>query len=553
MPLLLLTAWIGGGCSLFLPARGSSPDEGEGEDGDTAKGEGEGEGEDEDEFAIVAIDGDGSLRPVAGALPADVEGIAAEHRVARRLRVSFDGTRPPDAARYVVDAEQFPAEVEQAEDGVAYVTVPTTVPLGRVVLLTLLAGAASAEAQVFFLQGEPGPPGPAGPPGPRLLVARGEECPFGGDRTRFGIDEDGDGVLAADEVDVEHNDCNSIVTGEHVLSIPDEEALRFALERIASLRIAPSGRITLQLPAGEVTMTAPLPVDHVDGERLRLIGQDPAQGQATTMVFPDDGDGIVVRGGLRLDHLNVTSPSTAATSVLAGTGIDVQDGGFVVVEGAGTVVISGFDVGVRADSGGIVAVDRKQDEAGGTVRVLQAVGNNIGFAAGAGGVLEIPGALSRDSENVGFIASGGSVSAADSASENAARTGYLAQFSGFINATRSRSTVRGSGLAAYLSSNSASLLCGRGQASILADGGVNARALFVAHGASANCSNATLDGVIFVSGGSTAIVNNVAGTGTSMSVENNATLVRTCDDATIATACRAVVCTGVNGGRCIGP
>ncbi len=515
---------LGGGCSLFFPA--PLPDDG---------------------FAIVAVDGDGSARPFAGAVPDDAQGVAAEHRVERRLRVTFSGPVAPATARYVVDGEDVVADVESAEDGVAYVTVPATLPVGRVVLLTLVAGAASAQAQVFFLQGEPGPPGP---PGPKTLVVPGAACPFGGSRTLFGVDDDGDDVLDDDEIDVEHADCDAVVTTERTVAVPDDEALRAVLEQLAVLRIVAPGRVTLALPPGVVPMQGPLTVDHVDGERILLRGADPAQGEATTLSFPDDGDGLVVTGGLRLGRLTIDSPSPAEAPVRAGVGLAVRDGGFVVVDGDGFVVVRGFRVGVSAHGGGVLAVDLQRDGSGNVVRVLQAVDDVIGLQAESGGTLEVPGALARGCSNVGFLATGGSIVASDSSSEDAGNAGYLAQFGGFVEASRSTATVAGSGSAAFFGANGGALSCSAATGTIL-DPVTTARALVAVNGASVVCVGAVLNGNVVAANGATAITNDTTGAGLTKSADTNGTLVHVCSDPANV-ACR-VACAPTNGGVCVGP
>jgi len=517
---------FGGGCSLFFPAPLPA----------------------DEAFAIVAVDGDGSARPLAGAVVDDAQGVAADHRVERRLRVTWSGTTAPTEARYVVDGGEVVAELESAEDGVAYVTVPATLPVGRVVLLTLVAGAASAQAQVFFLQGEPGPPGP---PGPKTLVVQGAACPFGGSRTLLGVDDDGDDVLDDDEIDVEHADCDAVVTNERLVAVPGDEALREVLKQLAGLRIVAPGRVTLSLPPGVVPMLGPLTVDHVDGERICLRGADPALGEATTLSFPDDGDGLIVTGGLRLERLTIDSPSPAETLVHEGVGLAVRDGGFIVVGGDdGAVVVSGFRVGISAHGGGVLTVDLQRDTAGNVVRVLQVVDAVIGLQAESGGTLEVPGALARGCSNVGFLATGGSIVASDSGAEDAGDVGYLAQFGGFVEASRSTATVAGSGSAAFFGTNGGALSCSAATGTIL-DPVTTARALVAVNGASVVCVGASLNGKVMVANGATAVTNDTIGHDLTKTADTNGTLVHVCS-APANAACR-VACIPTNGGVCVGP
>jgi hypothetical protein len=534
--------FVAGGCSLLFPAPWRS--EGEGEAGD----EGDGDGEEEPVFRLVDVDGDGSARPLAAATPGDVQGRAAAHRVAGRLRVTFTGATTATAARFSGDDGDIAAELENAEEGVAYVTVPASVPVGRMVLLTLVAGAASAQAEVFFLQGEPGPPGP---PGPKTLVARGDDCPLGGSHTLFGVDDNGNDVLDPAEVDVDHADCDSVIGTARTIAIADEDSLRAVLTQLGEVRIAPAGSVTLQLPPGEIAMTGEVVFDHVDGERILLVGADPTATDRTTVVFPDDGNGLVVTGGLRLKSLALTSPTATSVPVLSGIGVDVRDGGFLVVESDGNVVVSGFGIGVRADAGGVVVVDLVRDDNDNPVRVLQAVGNSGGFLAGPGGLLDIPGALAQDNDAFGFIATGGSITAHDSASENAGDAGYLSQFGGYVAADRATSTVRGDGSAAFFSANGGSMSCFGATGSILGTV-TTARAMLVMNGASAVCVAATMNGKILVASGSTAVMNDTGGVGLSVQSDQNSTMVHACTANALA-GCR-VTCVLLDGtGRCIGP
>ena len=87
----------------------------------------------------------------------------------------------------------------------SFLILPSHVPARVLLPITIVAGALTARADVYLLQGEPGPPGPPGPPGlagpegpagpPSLVVeevARVEECPFGGRVVVFGVDDDRD-------------------------------------------------------------------------------------------------------------------------------------------------------------------------------------------------------------------------------------------------------------------------------------------------------------------------------------------------------------------------
>ncbi len=532
----LLVLAAGGGCSLVAPAPFD---------------------DDKGGLRIVSVDGDGSATPVVGA-PAGLAGVAADHRVARRLRVVVagkDGGRPPtiDEAFFVDGDDRVSADVQDAggnrEDGVVFVSLPAALPLRSVLTLTLVAGAARADAQVFFLQGEPGPPGPRGEDGAPALVAEDAvddvACPFGGRTLRFGTDADGDGVLGPDETTVRRLDCDVVVQGARTLAVADEAALRAALRALSAVRLAPGSEVTLQLAAGALPFADTLVVDHVDGERILLAGAPTTTGSpATTLVFPAGRDGVVVTGGLRLRQLAIDSPDIddQQRPVLAGVGLQVRDGGFVVVEADEAVVVRGFDFGVDVVAGGVLVV--REGSAGNAVaRPLQVVGNDNGASVSAGGVLFATALLARDNRGAGVVATGGQafVRAAHLVGNPVA--GVLAQFGGYVDAIAAvvdQPAGSGAGVSAV---QGGVVLCNQ----VTVDGGQFVVQAF--DEGVVSCERATLNGPARAALGGHLVTSDSRGTNLRIGASEDALVLHRCSNAADA-ACTSVPCDPLDGGQC---
>ncbi|MDP2343471.1 MAG: hypothetical protein Q8O67_21105 [Deltaproteobacteria bacterium] len=145
---------------------------------------------------IADVDGDGSGLPVTGVGP----GRAGAHRLQRALVVrgiAFDVVDAvtllaADALATCGDAACKLTVLEQ-DGALMRVALPENLAPGLFTLVLASAGGAAA-AEVFLLQGEPGPL-----PVFREVEAAIIDCPNGGRRLFFGVDVDGDGFLAVPE------------------------------------------------------------------------------------------------------------------------------------------------------------------------------------------------------------------------------------------------------------------------------------------------------------------------------------------------------------------
>lgn len=381
--------------------------------------------------------------------------MGAVHRVAERVAVHFTGSRPLDSAVLTVAGTDFPLTLENTEVGVAHFTLPV-VPLRTALTLTIAIGAQSAQAQVFFLQGEPGPPG--------LVVdvaADPGDCPLGGRELLMGTDGDGDGDLIGAEVRSSRIECDTLITSARVINISDGLSLQNALDDLDTVRIAPAGSVTLQLQAGTLTLPGQVSFSHVDGERILLTG--PAAG--ATLAFPDSANGLVVAGGLRIANLTLTSPGPSRVAA----GIAVIGSGFLIVDRGGVrVTVGGFGEGVSARGRGIVAAD-------GAGLVVD--GNGTGFVASGEGLLQVNGSTARNN-NTGYAAEyGGIIIAEDSFSSGNASFGYIASLGGTIDAVRATSTDTAVGATGFAAAHNGFVRCTAGSSTaptglIVNDGGV---------------------------------------------------------------------------------
>ena len=513
-----LPALLGLGCSLFTQA-GPPAREGEGE------GEGEGEA---GTLVVVAIDGDGSdtvLSPVGGVdLDIDIDGVAAAHRLVRRVRVEFEGASALDEATMVVDQHEHSLSIENLEDGVSFLTLPDTVPVRTLLPLTLLAGALTAHAEVFLLQGEPGPAGAPGLVTDR--VATDTECPFGGHTMVFGTDTNGDGDLVGVEVASTRVDCDAVVRGAHAVPVANEDELRRAFAALDALRLSPSALVALDLPEGTTAMSGALTVTHQDGERILLRG---AETTGSTLAFPDNSFGIVVDGGLRLQRVSISSPGPGH----AGVGLLTQSAGFVVVEPSiPPVTVSGFANGVMASLGGVM--DGAQNS-------IIAEDNDLGFFASRGGSINAPGAIARNNSGVGFQSDAGTLVVQFSSSSDNGRQGYLAELGGVLDASGARATEP---VAAFVATHNAHLLCG----SATATAPLTAAAF---EGAEVVCNNATLNGRALVSTSAHGNFTNSIGTGLSIEANTLSTASHVCADIASLAACEAITCKADVNSQCL--
>lgn len=360
---------------------------------------------------VTGVDGTGSERAPSG-VPEELEDVVpARHRLEDALVVAGEGLREVTKVALAAtsgerryDNLRFERLVrEGASDVSLRVSLPAGVRAG-LYTLTLVAAAHEVQAQVYLLQGEPGPPGPAGVAGARgpsgvsppagltrvvTLPVGDPSCARGGARALSGTDDDGDGFLDDDEVQTSADACHGDpgpfactggacalsadldVEGEVSVSAlgaslplapqvttplelsvgpggqyPD---LHAALEALRPVRIASGGLVRLRLTAGEHVYTTSVTVNHVDGARIRIEGAT-ANPVDTVIRFipaqPEHGVRVVRSGlgGLAGLTLRYEGPSASNGVVVNAATADLGP----------NLRVQNFRVGISAYNGAVV-------------------------------------------------------------------------------------------------------------------------------------------------------------------------------------------------------
>jgi hypothetical protein len=205
--------------------------------------------------------------------------------------------------------------------------------------LILSGGAFEAQAQVFLLQGEPGPPGKT-----VLTATRASdplECPFSGVTIERGVDDDGDNVLDPDEVEGVDVRCENAITTPRTITVTDQASLRAALQSLQSVSL--QALVTIALPP-TITLTEITTISHRDSRFLSING-------APTTVTTGLSEGFrVLTGGIVFRDLTVERSGNAG-----GTGINIAGVGSDAT--LINVTVSGFNDGIAVVSGSATLVD----------------------------------------------------------------------------------------------------------------------------------------------------------------------------------------------------
>jgi hypothetical protein len=333
---------------------------------------------------LATVDGDGSNTPVNPREGVDVpEGLAVGHRTRGIIVVTGGELDALDACRVEQDGRGSPCTFlpnEPDTDGatVRRIALPETIVPGLITLV--LSGAAGeARAQVFLLQGEPGPAGAVGAdgaPGVDSLVdvrPPGGECPATGILIVGGPDTNRNGVLDEDEIEtsralcadangaidcaggvctfaspiavpgikVANNDVVQALSASVVVNVPgDAPTVAAALARFNGIAIPPGVAVTIRIAAGTHVEPARVRVAHPDGERISIVG---AGRQSTIIDAPSGFLQVVTKFG-RIDGMTAQGSGSSA-------GVSV-DGGLSIV--GGDVEIRGFENGIDAFSGTVI-------------------------------------------------------------------------------------------------------------------------------------------------------------------------------------------------------
>jgi hypothetical protein len=340
---------------------------------------------------IATIDGDGSARAL-DATGVDVpDGLAVSRRTRGGIVVTGTDLDAVDACRIEQNGEGLACEllVEEPNDGATVKRIALPAVLPGIMTLVLSGAAGEARAQVFLLQGEPGPQGPPGndgidgvdgAPGVDALIdvrQAGEQCAATGTGVLVvgGQDLNRNGVLDDDEIAPQEPLCTdangavdcadgvctftspidvpgitvagrSVVTqfpaGTTFVNVPaDEETIAAAIASLDDVRVPQGGRIRIQLAAGVHQVAAPILFTHPDGSRISITG---AGRDATTIDAPSGF--LILHAPLEfIDGFSIEGDGDS-------NGISAALGGDVVVER--DVAIRGFESGVIAFSEGLV-------------------------------------------------------------------------------------------------------------------------------------------------------------------------------------------------------
>ena len=204
-----------------------------------------------------------------------------------------------------------------------------------------------------------------------------------------------------------------------------------ALSALDGAVISPAAAVTIQVAPGDYRYTAPVVVQHANGNRIRILG-DAANPGAVTLSFP--GDAIAVMQGHTLGLLEGVSLVGSGT----GFGVLVRDNG---VATARAVHTHNFGVGYAVYYGGVLSAENAA--AGSTPICFRASGSMLfanesqcqgatayGVVAETGSVVTADGAPIADAPIASLDASVVSVAGACALNNGAAayeslRNGYL--------------------------------------------------------------------------------------------------------------------------------
>jgi hypothetical protein len=214
-----------------------------------------------------------------------------------------------------------------------------------------------------------GPAGPEGPAGVEFLSdvidADGGTCAFGGTVVRFGRDEDGDGVLADEEVEATQPRCAVGVEAPRQINVDTEAELQAALAELAQGPIlAP---VQIRTPA-LLTTTTTINLDHPDLRYITLtgrVGGATIRSTASTALLVNGRGATII--GLTFERDPSLTPKTGIgiliadpdsdARIISSSFVNFDDGVLVTGAGAafaGTNTFIGCDSGIRADSGASV-------------------------------------------------------------------------------------------------------------------------------------------------------------------------------------------------------
>jgi hypothetical protein len=399
-------------------------------------------------LSIASIDGDGSaLAPVIGAVDVPDGAIPAQRRLQNTLVVR--GAALATVERAQLSGDSLDTDLDFILDGdTMRIALPANITAG-LFTLTLAASSAQAQAQVFLLQGEPGPKGDRGDKGDKGDKGDpGDEGPQGPEGP---AGPEGPQGPPGTPAPVDLPDAVIVVPG-------DFATLSDALASLAAVRIAPNAVVEIQLQPVTIFEAGTVVIDHVDGDRIQIIGEP-----GSTLSFPGTS-GIKLNSGGRLGLL---SDVTITGTGRAGVGIHLNGEAIARVE---RVTVTGFDTGVIAQAGGAL-----------TATAVTSTANTNGFFAHTNGYLR----LSSVTATSNIINPG----------PNAAGVGFLAQFGALLEVGTCTVTGNGRGIIVQFGSTAVLSNC-RVQSNALEGALVNEQSYMLVGGSTIN-ANHTLNGAAF--------------------------------------------------------
>ena len=260
----------------------------------------------------------------------------------------------------------------------------------------------------------------------------------GGDQSDERLDKLADDVKtlrqelddANDRLDTLDEESARIILRSTTLDVSTPAELDEALDWLDGRLIAHNVTVTIALADGIYEMEHVLRVDHPDGARIHVIGNEDTPA-AVLLNFGQDEDGVEVRDGRALAELNgVTLQGPGAASGSGGHGIYVRRNAYLslgsATDGGPGVVVIGFGGdGMRAEDGGVLVARgvTVSDNGGSGVRAMD------------GSYLEASGAVSTGNIDVGMRASNGATLVASGSETSTNGTGYQADGAANLIAT----------------------------------------------------------------------------------------------------------------------
>lgn len=211
-----------------------------------------------------------------------------------------------------------------------------------------------------------------------------------------------------------------------------------ALDSLNGMVIPPDVTITIRVENGDYTYDAPVVIDHANGDRIHIVGNE-SNADAVGLTF-NGCHGFYVDGA-RLGWLNgfriVGDGTTAGRS-----GISLERGA-VVRAGAALKTVSWGGSGVVAGHGSVFHGDA----------MVSADNGRYGFLAAARSSIQVNGSTSQNNQSHGYWSLNNSeIAAGDCTAANNGSYGYVASLGSYLLADRSTADSNAYGFSAQVGS-----------------------------------------------------------------------------------------------------